>query len=246
MSLLTAGRHLAQGLLQLLYPKVCAACSTSISLDDRHFCRSCRDTLTTDPYPACRRCGSTVGPFTQTADGCSHCRSESYFFDGVRRLGCYEGLMRELILAMKNPSGEAVAVMAGELWAEAMAPGLRNLGAHLVVPVPLHWRRRWARGYNQSEMLARALARSLELPCRPRQLQRIRNTPPQPRQTPQGRRTNLRGAFRARSHPPIKDLTVLLVDDVLTTGSTCSDASRALREAGAGRVIVTVLAHSKP
>jgi predicted amidophosphoribosyltransferase len=83
------------------------------------------------------------------------------------------------------------------------------------------------------------------LPCRPRWLRRIRNTPQQMRQTPADRRDNVRGAFRARARPALRGQTVLLVDDVLTTGSTCSEAARALREAGAARVVVAVLAHSQ-
>jgi predicted amidophosphoribosyltransferase len=93
--------------------------------------------------------------------------------------------------------------------------------------------------------LARALAARLSLPCHPRWLRRIRNTPKQTAQTPTGRRENVRGAFRAPRRARLRGKAVLLVDDVLTTGSTCSEAARALREAGAARVVVAVLAHGQ-
>jgi ComF family protein len=161
------------------------------------------------------------------------------------RLGPYEGVLRELILRCKHQSGESLAEVLGALWAECAHNGLRELGAEVVVPIPLHWWRRWTRGYNQSEALARALATGLRLPILPHVLRRIRNTPHQTQQTPSARRDNVRNAFVARSAAQIARKTVLLVDDVLTTGATASDAARALRAAGAGRVIVAVLAHSQ-
>jgi ComF family protein len=146
---------------------------------------------------------------------------------------------------MKHGPDELLAEFVAALWAEEVRPRLRALAAEVVIPVPLHWRRRLARGYNQSEVLARALAGALGLPCRPVWLRRVRPTPQQTRQTPAGRRTNVRGAFRCRPWARLRGRTVLLVDDVLTTGSTCDEAARALRAAGAVRVVVAVLAHSQ-
>jgi ComF family protein len=236
---------LAQGLLHLLYPGVCGACGRSLAPDQRHFCSSCRAALTADQHPTCPRCAATVGPFAHIAEGCPACRDSRYHFDRAVRLGPYQGLLRDLILRLKHAAGEALAETLGDTWAEHGGPRLRELGAQVVVPVPLHWWRRWTRGYNQSETLARALAARLRLPCRPGWLRRVRFTPQQTRQSPADRRTNVRGAFRARAGARLKGRTVLLVDDVLTTGSTCSEAARALRDAGAARVVVAVLAHSQ-
>jgi predicted amidophosphoribosyltransferase len=107
------------------------------------------------------------------------------------------------------------------------------------------WWRHWQRGYNQSEALARALARRLGVPCRPRWLRRVRHTPHQTQQPPSARAGNVRDAFRARRGAPVTGATVLLVDDVLTTGSTASEAARALRAAGAARVVAGVLARAQ-
>jgi ComF family protein len=114
-----------------------------------------------------------------------------------------------------------------------------NLDA--VVPVPLHWVRRWQRGYNQSSAIAYGLASRLRLPFRPGWLRRTRNTPSQTKQTASGRRDNVRGAFAVPRRVRLDGQTVLLVDDVMTTGATASEAARALRKAGAGRVAVAVL-----
>lgn len=239
------GRDLARGFLQILYPGVCASCGRCLPPDQAGFCPPCRTALTTDPHPACPRCGSTVGPFVPINDGCSRCRNVRFSFERVLRLGPYDGLLRDAILRLKHHSGEGLAEALGTLWAEYARPRLLELGASLVIPVPLHWWRRWRRGYNQSEVLAHAVARALDLPCQPGWLRRIRNTPQQTQQSPAGRRDNVRGAFRARPRRPLRGQAVLLVDDVLTTGSTCSEAGQALLEAGANRVVIAVLAHSQ-
>jgi ComF family protein len=244
-SLVRAGRELIEGVLQLLYPRICGACGESLAAGELYFCARCRAALTTDPHEACRRCGSTVGPFALLEDGCSRCRTTRYHFENVIRLGPYEGLLREVVLRLKNSSGEGLAEVVGILWADHARDELQRIKPDVIVPVPLHWWRRWSRGYNQSETLARALAAQLQLPFRPRWLKRVRNTPHQTRQSPTGRWANVDKAFRAIPRAGLRGKTVLLVDDVLTTGSTCSDAARALRGAGADRVVVAVLAHSQ-
>ncbi len=241
----TLGRELGQGLLHLLYPALCAFCRRSLPVGQNDVCALCRADLTTDPHPSCPRCAGTVGPFVTLQDGCAGCRSHVFHFEGALRLGPYDGLLREVILRLKHSSGERLAEMLGELWATHDERRFRPLGADAVVPVPLHWWRRWQRGYNQSEALARSLAARLQLPCQARWLQRIRNTPSQVQQSAAVRRDNVRGAFAARPRPELRGKTILLVDDVLTTGSTASEAARALRAAGAARVTVAVLAHSQ-
>jgi ComF family protein len=240
----TLGKELFHGLLGLLYPAMCQICEQPLAADQVDFCTACRAALTTDPYPACPRCGGTVGPYAFVEGGCASCRPHSFHFEGVIRLGPYDGLLRDSILRLKQPAGEGLAEALGLLWAHHVQQRLSAVGADAVVPVPLHWKRRLARGYNQSEALARALAGRLALPCRPGWLRRERNIPHQVKQTATARRENPRGAFFARPRPELKGKTILLVDDVLTTGSTASDAARALRAAGAARVVVAVLAHS--
>ena len=238
------GRELARGLLHLLYPGVCGACGCLLPPEQADFCAACRAALTADPFPACPRCAGTVGPYTHLEGGCTACRGVPFHFESVLRLGPYDGPLRELILRMKHPSGAGLAEALGLLWADHAGPRLRAAGATAIVPVPLHWWRHWQRGYNQSEALARAVAGRLGVPCRPRWLRRVRHTPHQTRQPPSARPGNVRDAFRARPGAPLAGQAVLLVDDVLTTGSTASEAARALRAAGAGRVVVAVLARA--
>ncbi len=242
--LCAAGRELGQGLLHLLYPHLCAACGRSLPADPAPFCADCRSKLTKDPHPSCPYCAATVGPYVALEKGCTRCRDRHFHFERALRLGPYKDkeLLQEVILRLKHAAGEGLAEQLGAFWAEHAEARLRELGADVVVPVPLHWWRRWQRGYNQSEALARALAARLRLPCKPGWLRRIRNTPLQTGQSATARRANVHGAFRARARAALRGKTVLLVDDVMTTGSTANEAARALREAGAARVVVAVLA----
>jgi ComF family protein len=244
MSFATAFRPLAQGFLQLLYPRVCWACNQALREDCKGFCAACRNALTGDPRPRCPRCAGPVGPYVNLAEGCTHCRNVTFSFERVVCLGTYDGLLKILILRLKRQSGEGLAEVLAEYWAEQTSAALRNCEADLVVPVPLHWWNRLARGYNQSATLARGLAAHLGLPCRPHLLRRIRHTASQRLLSPTARQDNVRRAFAARNSSILKRKTVLLVDDVLTTGHTASEASRALRGAGAARVIVAVLARA--
>ncbi len=235
------GRQLGRGLLHLIYPPCCHFCGRPLTADGP-FCVSCRNAFFTDASAACPRCAATVGPFAVIDGRCIHCRDEAFFFDAALRLGPYDGLLREAVLRMKHHAGEGMAELFGEQWAGRAAPLFHDLGVEAVTPVPLHWRRRWNRGYNQSEALAHGLAARLRLPCRPSWLRRTRATPMQTSQTLAGRRENVRGAFAAALPP--RRRTILLVDDVMTTGATASEAARALRTAGAARVVVAVLARA--
>jgi ComF family protein len=143
---------------------------------------------------------------------------------------------------MKHLPGEGLAEVMGELWAAHLEKRLCEMKADVIVPMPLHWLRRLQRGYNQSEALARAMAKRLGVPCKPSCLRRIRYTAQQQQKSAAARRENVRNAFFAPPRAGLRDKTILLVDDVLTTGSTANDAARALRAAGAKRVVVAVLA----
>lgn len=204
----SAARALGQGFVELIYPRVCWLCGVSMPEETGAFCKPCQSALTSDPFATCPRCAANVGPRTDTDDGCPKCRGEHFAFAAVRRLGPYENrttgdLLSRAVLRLKHHSGEGLAEVLGDLFVEHVADRLRALAADLVVPVPLHWRRRWSRGYNQSEALAYALADHLRLPCLAHGLCRWRDTPVQHHQaSPTARRLNVKGAFRVAPPPP--------------------------------------------
>jgi ComF family protein len=239
------GRNLLAGARDLVYPGHCMLCGRSLPPTQEHFCGVCRVDALTDPHESCPRCAGTVGPFATPTGRCRTCRDESFAFERVVRLGPYDGLLREVVLRLKQQTAEGLAELLGAIWAEQAAARFAALHADVLVPVPLHWMRRWRRGYNQSAALSQGLSLRLRLPCQSSWLRRIRNTPRQTSQTLAGRKMNVRGAFRARGGAALKGRSVLLIDDVMTTGATASEAARALRDGGAGRVVVAVVARAQ-
>jgi ComF family protein len=237
------GQTIWQGFKHLVLPGVCWGCHELLPPECNDLCADCIEKITADPHATCPRCSSTVGLHVDLTEGCSSCRGTPFAFDRTVRLGPYEGRLREVILGMKQPTGELLAEAMGQIWVTHSERRLNDLGGQAVVPVPLHWWRRWKRGFNQSAILARRVANKMNVPFLPRVLRRIRPTRRQTEVTPAARRENVRGAFRAVSHPALRDRSVLLIDDVMTTGSTAGEAAKALRNAGAKRVVVAVLGH---
>ena len=222
---------LARGLLQIFYPNLCWICRQPIPPEQNAICQSCREALFTDSGLSCPRCAATVGPFSHLEPGCPACEAAGFAFDRAVRLGTYDGSLREVILRMKDARNEGLAEIIAGLWATDTVEKLRALAIDCVVPVPLHWWRRWQRGYNQSDALAQALAKALQRPFFPYGLRRLRQTPMQVGLSVTKRRDNVRGAFAARRSIKVAGKTVLLVDDVMTTGSTAHEAARAVRRA---------------
>lgn len=239
------GREFLIGAGHLIYPGCCLLCGQPLAAEQAHFCSACHREVFTDSHAICPRCAGTIGPFAVIEGRCHACRDELFAFEQVLRLGRYEGLLREIILRLKNQTGEGLAELLGECWAKEAASRFASLHFDVMVPVPLHWRRHWQRGYNQSAALCWGLATILQIPYHSSWLRRVRHTPKQASQTPAARKTNVRGAFRARPESLLRGRTVLLVDDVMTTGATASEAARALRAGGAERVVVAVLARAQ-
>jgi ComF family protein len=143
---------------------------------------------------------------------------------------------------MKILSGEGLADQMGRVFAEQHGGELLKCEVDVVTPVPLHWWRRWTRGYNQAEAIGRELAAALGISFAPKLLRRVRWTPQQVQPTREARQANVKGAFRVARGARVAGKRVLLVDDVMTTGSTLGAAARVLRESGVERVVVAVLA----
>lgn len=240
--------EVARGLLHLLYPNTCLVCDTpeAGSRPYRHgLCSDCQAAVTADPYETCPKCGATVGPHTDTAAGCPECRGRGFAFARTVRLGPYDGRLRDAVLRMKHSAGEGLAEVMGRVFAEARGPALKDAGPSLVIPVPLHWRRRWARGYNQAAALGRELAAALGADFRPGWLRRVRAATQKSQPSATARRENVKGAFRVGRGARLAGRAVLLADDVMTTGATADEAARVVRRAGAVSVTVAVLARAK-
>ena len=243
-------RSSAGALGALLFPFRCPICGgTTEGESAAPFCEDCRKELIEASFGACPRCALSVGPWAITDGGCSVCRGQSLGFDAAVALGPYQGLVRQLCLTMKNGTHGWVAPWAGQLLAEVRPQLSIEVGAPggvLVVPVPLHWRRFLGRRYNQSEEIGYGLALRLGLETS-NVLRRVVHTEILALRGRDERVTLLRGAFRVRRRyaSRVAGRTVLLVDDVLTSGATCGEAARTLKKAGAARVVAVVVGRAE-
>lgn len=162
-------------------------------------------------------------------------------FDRAYSFGAYDGPLRKLIHLFKYSGMKPLGKWLAGLLNRALP--LDEEGEHFdaIVPVPLHWRRRWQRGFNQSAILARFVARDRGIPVI-RALRRVRPTATQAGLTNSNRRKNVTGAFRASSSAHLRGKRILLIDDVMTTGSTGASCAAALKRAGAASVTLLTLA----
>lgn len=228
----------------MLFPSECAICGAGGQVAP--FCGDCRAELLDAAGPACPRCARSLGPYQDIQGGCSACRGRALGFDAAVALGPFQGPLRHFCLEMKYPQGGWLARWLADLLLDARGEVLRAWAetAEGVAPVPLHWWRRWKRGYNQSEEIAARLARRLDLRLL-HPLRRIKPTPKLPGRGRVERAEIMRGAFEAHGERFGRGRDVILVDDVLTTGATCGAAARVLKKAGARRVLAVVVGRAE-
>jgi len=232
-----------------VYPPACALCmaaqhTDSEGLADRRLCPACRSMLTPHIPNRCCRCSAPVGPYLDTGRGCAHCRSDRFAFERVVSLGPYEGALRAACLRAKGAAGGPLATGVADLLWSQIAGDLNSAGIQVVIPVPHHWTSRLRHGHFPPVSIGRVLARRLKARWHTHILAKVRRTPSQVSLPVTDRRNNLRGAFRVVGGSRLDGLTILLVDDVLTTGTTAHRAATELNKAGALRVLVAVAARA--
>jgi ComF family protein len=235
-------RAAGRGVLDVLYPRVCLACTTGLSRTDRdHLCAPCEARLPRFGPEACPQCGQGLGPGAPVEARCPDCRGRPLAFDGAVAFGPYRDLLRDLVLQLKFGGERVIAGDLGRLLGERLAadPRAADLGA--VVPVPLHGGTERKRGYNQAALLAEVLGRRIGRPVIAGALAKVKATEPQATLDAARRAGNIAGAFAVRRPARVAGRRLLLVDDVMTTGSTASEAAAALKAAGAAIVLVAVV-----
>lgn len=234
--------HLAE---LLIFPSRCRICRALLERrGERVVCRSCLDLLVPSRSSFCVCCGRFFAG-AAAPHLCLDCLRTRPPFTLHRSCAAYEGTLREIIILMKY---QGFSILARDLTAFALeAVGEDEslwAGVEAIVPVPLHRRKKKKRGFNQSELIARNLGRAKGLRVAAKALRRMRNIPAQSGLEAKARRRNVAGAFAVARPAEVKDRTVLLVDDVYTTGSTVKECCRMLRRAGTREVRVLTLART--
>ncbi|HEX8774417.1 MAG TPA: double zinc ribbon domain-containing protein [Pyrinomonadaceae bacterium] len=233
--------------LALLYPQACAVCGASVEArEDGVACAHCwRETrIFTEQDALCWKCGAYSVARMQTEKlvevRCRRCEHEPY--DAARACGIYEGALRASVLALKREP-HASARLLRLLYETQRREPLRS--ATRIIPVPLHPEREQERGFNQSSILAHSLARLTGLPCDEWSLTRtLRTERHRAGMDARARRESVDKAFRVERPRLIENESILILDDVFTTGATVSAAAGTLKAAGAQAVFVLTLARS--
>ncbi len=195
--------------------------------------------------PRCACCGLPLHNFEDSEDHlCGNCIQDMPPYAGARSFGYYSGELGKIIQQLKFHGRRNLAGALGPLLTAAFFESWSREEVDCIVPVPLHPKRRRERGYNQSELLARFIARQIAVPCT-LALIRTRATLPQVGLTDSERKENVRKAFRCSQPRLISRKRVLLIDDVMTTGATVTSAAQALLDGGALRISVLTVARAE-
>lgn len=247
--LAAARKDCVSSMAAFLFPPECPGCaSRDVDTFDPSqpggavFCRDCRNALCPQIAFQCPRCGAETGPWTHPVRDCVHCRRRPLAFRSVCCLGMYDALMRQVMLAAKWSASTSQIRTLAEMLAKERAAQLNALQADVILPIPHHWQQRLLRHFNPAAEIADRLGRALSLPVDHHILLRRHRARPQKRVVESQRFANQAGSFSVRDAHCLTGRRVLLVDDVLTTGATCSEASRTLRSHGASECHVAVVA----
>jgi ComF family protein len=231
------GRAVVDGVL----PPRCLACGESVREPDA-LCAPCWNAMTFFAAPWCALCGTPFAHPMGEEAVCAACAGQKPRWDQARAVMRYDKHSRGLVLSLKHGDRTHLARSLGRWMRRAGAEMLD--GADLLVPVPLHWTRLFARRYNQAGLLAHAIHAAGGPPVAPDWLVRRRKTPSQGRLGPLARSRNVRGAFALRQGCSVAGRRLVIVDDVMTTGATAEECARVLRREGAVFVGVLTLARA--
>lgn len=204
-------------------------------------CDDCRQQFTAIVAPFCQCCGEPFDARAQSDLLCADCRQQAPPFAAARSAAIYHGSMRRAVQRLKYELIPALATPLGEYLAEHCELPFH---ADCLCPVPLHTHRQKMRGFNQSLLLAEKLSLHWSLPLQADILGRTVDIPAQMRLTRSQRAKNIRGAFKVKG--TVAGMSIVLVDDVYTTGATLRECSRVLKKAGAAQVQAVTLARAMP
>ncbi|MCJ7776381.1 MAG: ComF family protein [Desulfobulbaceae bacterium] len=243
--------NLIRELADIIYPPRCAICrqflwkGPLINEDNSlSFCPTCIADFRHIRSPLCPICGAPFPSEIKEDHPCEDCLRKRPFYDSAGAPYRYEGPILKAIHRLKYGAKSFLAGSLGPLLARFTEEWIKEPGRLLIMPVPLHAKRMRERGFNQSLLLARHVAKGLKSDLDFLSLKRVRYTLPQTRLAKKERQRNVRGAFQLRNRDAVKGKTILLVDDVVTTGNTLNECARVLKKGGSGKVLCVSLARA--
>ena len=219
-------------LIELLFPRRCPICDEPVDKVGQYICKKCQGVLRYVTTPYCMKCGKTLDD--ETKEYCMDCQNAEHFFRSGRALYEYEPI-KTSIYRFKYEGRKEYAEFYGKELAKRFGNQIKKWKADALVPVPLYWEKEKKRGYNQALLVARALGKELNIPVNKEIIKRVRTTLPQKQLNSKERQNNLKNAFKIGKND-VKLNTVVVVDDIYTTGATMDAVAECLKRAGVGEV----------
>lgn len=229
--------------VETIFPPQCLACQVDLPEGrDASWCRGCLSELVSAPNDCCPRCGAASATAKFPDDRCPLCRKYEFQFDQALAIGNYTGLMKQLIVEMKGQFDEVLALQLGRLLAGQIRLKAPAFQPDLIVPVPTVWWNRTWRPCIVSEVIAEGVSQKCHSPVCQKAIQCTRKTEKQGTMLTPARFENVKGAFAVRLPRRVVGRSILVVDDVMTSGATVNEIGKLLRRAGAHSVVVATVA----
>ncbi len=228
-------------LLDFIYPRRCPVCDKAVKPFGSLICEECRKKIEYNKAPFCQKCGKSLKE--QRAVFCHDCTGKEHKYDRGMALFAYPSVA-DSIYRFKYKGRQEYAAFYGERMARILGNRIMELKPDALIPVPIHTSKKKARGYNQAEVLADELGKYLHIPVKKDFIKRVRKTAPMKDLSVQERQNNLKKAFKI-CHNDVKLNTIIIVDDIYTTGSTVDTMAEELRKAGVKHIYFAALAIGK-
>ena len=225
----------------LLYPRRCPVCDRAVKPFGSLVCETCKDELTYIKEPYCMKCGKELD--SEETEFCGDCMRHHHLFDTGRSLFAYKS-MSDSLYRFKYKGRQEYAAYYAECLSRRLGDWIRRCEPDVLVPVPIHKSKMYVRGYNQAEVLAKELGRIMHIPVDTTLIKRMRKTLPMKNLSVSERQNNLKRAFKICRND-VKLSTIVIVDDIYTTGSTIDAMSYELRMAGIEHIYFVTLAIGK-
>ena len=242
--------------LRLLFPRNCPSCrkeSQSDSAanpfdgvwDDDGWCRDCRVQIDPQNSDRCSSCAAVLNQPSPYSQGCASCYRQDLPFELAISVHNYKGLLQHLVITSKNTGDETLMAQLGRLLGQQVKKHPQTADADLMVPIPTHWKRRFlSKGFHAGSLIAQNVEKMTGIPQSQSILRAVKPTLKQGTLSRTARMKNVHHAFVCKYPEKVKHRTVLLIDDVMTSGATMIEAARVLKRAGAKKVIAAVIARA--
>ncbi|MBO7299306.1 MAG: ComF family protein [Kiritimatiellae bacterium] len=230
----------------LVTPRHCVSCGAASG--NSYLCAACKDTIILRPTTGCCKiCGNLPSSGSHGFMYCSSCLANRPTYDIARSATIYEGAVRDMILALKYKQGTYLVKDLAALVEGCVRASYSDEQIDAICPIPLYPTKERERGYNQAALIAKELSKNLGVPYMPQLLERVRHTFTQTKLNSEQRKENVHGAFNSSNTVAdyVYGRNILLVDDVFTTGATCSECASVLKRNHAGKVFVVSIAREQ-